>query len=117
MLGSAHDANDAFQESTRADGHRVETQLEWAELFLDNYDAGHAEESLRQALSDNPHSARAHALMARVRLVQGFNFEQARQELEQALASNPNLVMAHTTRAGIAIREMELGAAGEHRAG
>src|SRR5690606_24684908 len=61
-LGSHADANDAFQEATRAAPQRVETQLEWAELFLEKYDAGHAEESVRIALERNPASARGHAL-------------------------------------------------------
>src|SRR5690606_6878533 len=34
--------------------------------------------------------------------------------LDEALAVNPNLVMAHVTRAGIAIRDMDLSAAEQH---
>ena len=114
MLDSAHDANDAFVESARSDPSRVETQLEWAQLFLQKYDAGHAEESVGQALQHNPNSAVAHALLARIKLAQSLDFVAAEAELQRALAVNPNLVMAHVTRAGIAIRDMDLAAADQH---
>lgn len=114
MLESPHDANDAFVESTRVDPRRVETQLEWAQLFVRKYDAGHAEESVRQALAANPNSARAHALLARIQLEQSLDFVAAQAELDRALAIDPNLVAAHVTRAGIAIRDMDLIAAEQH---
>lgn len=114
MLGSPQDANDAFRESARADASRVETQLEWARLFLSKYDAGHAEECVRQALSHNPNSALAHALRARIVLEQSLDFIEAQRALDRALAIDPNLVSAHVTRAGIAIRDMNLAAAEQH---
>ncbi|MCB9592237.1 MAG: tetratricopeptide repeat protein [Sandaracinaceae bacterium] len=114
LLNSPHDANDAFQESTRADPRRVETQLDWAELFMSHWDPGHAEESVRAALDVNPNSPRARALLARLMLDQSLDFTHAEEELARALAVNPNLVMAHVTRAGIAIRDMDLSAADQH---
>ncbi len=114
LLGSPHDANDAFGESTRIDPRRAETQLEWAELFLSHYDAGHAEESVRAALEANPNSARGQALLARVLLTQSLDFIHAQEALDRALAINPNLVAAHVTRAGITIRDMDLDAASAH---
>ncbi len=114
LLDSPHDANDAFQESTRADPRRAETQLEWAELFFAHWDPGHAEESVRAALEVNPNSARGRAMLARLLLDQSMDFVHAAEELDRALAVNPNLVMAHVTRAGVAIRDMDLAAATEH---
>ena len=114
LLGSAHDANDAFQDSARVDPRRVETQLEWAELFLSKYDPGHAEECLRDAIAVDPRSARAHALMARVRLYAAFDFEAATDELDVALDVNPSLVMAHVTRASMAMRDLDLVTADRH---
>lgn len=114
MLESPQDANDAFRESAAVDPARVETQLEWAELFLSKYDVGHAEECVRQALSQNAESARAHALLARIVLEQSLDFVEAEAELARALAIDPNLVRAHVTRAGIAIRDMDLAAAEQH---
>jgi tetratricopeptide (TPR) repeat protein len=105
MLGSPHDANDAFTASARADRTRVETQLEWAQLFLDHDDAGHAEECVNDALAASPHDAMAHVLRARILLEQSWDFGAARDELDAALAVNPSLVAAHVTLAGIAIRD------------
>ncbi len=113
-LGSFQDANDAFRESAAADGERVETQVEWARLFLEKYDAGHAEESLRQALEHNPNSALAHALMARVRIEQSFDFAAATAYSERALEVNENLVTAHVTLAGMDLRDMDFAAADAH---
>ena len=114
LLNSPNDANDAYQQSSRADPRRVETQLAWARLFLSKYAAGPAEESVAAALTVNPNSARAHAMMARVRLDQSHDFVAAEEALDRALAVNPNLVMAHVTRAAIAVRDMELDRADEH---
>ncbi|MGF1468400.1 MAG: tetratricopeptide repeat protein [Sandaracinaceae bacterium] len=114
MLESPRDANDAFLESTRADPDRVETQLEWAELFLAKYDAGHAEESVQDALRVNPRSARARTLMARIRLAQSQDFVEAERELGEALAVDPRHVAAWVTRAGIALRDFDLEAASAH---
>ncbi len=114
MLDAPHDANDALLESMRADPRRVETQLALAELFLGYYDVGRAEESLNDALAANPSCARAHALMARVKLEQSIDFDAAGEALGRALAINPNLVMAHVTRASIAVRDMDLALAHQH---
>ena len=113
-LGSAQDANEAFRESTTADPNRVETQVEWARLFMEKYDAGHAEESLRAALAQNPACAEAHALMARVRIEQSFDFTAATAYSERALEINPSLVMAHVTLAGMDLRDLDFAAADTH---
>lgn len=111
MLGSPHDANDTFRESALASRKRVETQLEWAELFLDKRDLRHARESAEEALENNPNSPRAHVLMARLQLMQSYDFENAEQHLQAALKVNPSLVSAHVTRAMMALREMDTAAA------
>lgn len=114
MLGSAHDANDAFTQSSRADRRRAETQLEWAELYLSHYDAGHAEECLRDALAAAPNNARAHVLAARIALAQGFDFTRARRELDLAFATDPALTAVHSLRASIALRALDLAGADAH---
>ncbi len=107
-LGALHDANDTFRESAEADHGRVETQLEWAELLLQKYDAKHAAESVLDALAHNKHSARAQTLMARITLSQTLDFTTAGEALDRALAVNPNFVAAHVARAGMALHTMEL---------
>lgn len=113
-LGSWHDANDAFREAAMADRSRVETQLEWAQLFLEKYDLQHAEESVLEALEHNPKSPLAHTLMARLAIARAVDLPAASEHLDEALAVNPSLVAAHVTRAAIALREMDIDAADFH---
>lgn len=114
LLDSPHDANDAFQESARADRRRIETQLEWARHFLDHHDVGHAEACVRDALAVNPRSAPALALRARVLLEQSMDFLGAEAALREALAVDRSLVMAHVTLATLALRDQDLAAADGH---
>jgi cellulose synthase operon protein C len=107
-LGSFQDANDAFRDSTRADATVAETQVEWALMFLEKYDAGNAEESVRAAYEANANYARAHAVMARIRLEQSFDFAAANRYTARALEIAPNLVMAHVTLGGMDLRDMSL---------
>ncbi|MFW6051491.1 MAG: tetratricopeptide repeat protein [Myxococcota bacterium] len=115
-LHAYHDANDAFQQATRAAPDRVETQLEWAKLFLEKYDTGHAEESVRHALERNPEHPEAHALLARIRIEQNLDFQRAEERVGRALEVNPNLVAAHVTRAGMALRDGDFEQADTHLA-
>jgi len=107
-LGSMHDANDTFRQAALADRTRVETQLEWALLFLEKYDQPHASESAQEALEHNPNSPVAHVLTARLALSRAIDFPAAAEHLDKALAVNPNLVIAHVTRAAMALREMDI---------
>ena len=107
-LGSVRDANTAFQESIAADPQRVETQLEWAQLFLEKYDAGHAEECVQDALRVNPEHPVAHTLYARIRMEQSYAFVEADRDLQRALAVNPNLAMARVTLAGLALYDLDV---------
>lgn len=111
MLGSAHDANDAFREAALADRSRVETQLEWAELFLEKHDVRHARESVLEALEHKPKSPRALVLLARLVLAQSYDFAKVEGYVAKALAVNPSYVPAHVTRAAMALREMDIEAA------
>src|SRR5258708_548769 len=65
LLGSARDANDAYNQAEQAGGKkRVETLLSRAELFLDKYDPGHAEQGVKEALKPAPRNAQAHVAIA-----------------------------------------------------
>ena len=68
LLRSPKDANQAFNESERANKHSLETLLWRAELFLDKYDPGHAGEVVKEALKLAPRDPLAHVAMARVKL-------------------------------------------------
>ncbi len=113
-LGSLHDANHSFREASLLDPGAEETQLWWARLFMEKNDVEHARESVADALRINPRSAEAHEIMARVLLAESFDFPGAKKRIARALAINPNLVAAHVTRAGMALRNMQLESADQH---
>ena len=125
LLRSAKDANTAFKESARAhktlvdgsrgsaeggtrDRKRVETLLWEAELFLDKYDPGHAEEVTKEALALAPKRADALVMMARVKLEQTLDFDAAEKLVKEALAINPRHAGAFAVRAGLALRDMDI---------
>ncbi|MCS6797088.1 MAG: tetratricopeptide repeat protein [Myxococcota bacterium] len=110
-LGAFRDANDAFREATRADPTRVETQIEWARLFLEKHDPVQAEQCLRAALEHDPESAPAHALMGRVVLERGLDLDLAERYALRALEIDPSHVPAWVLRASIAVREQQFEAA------
>lgn len=105
------DANTAYNESERADKKRVGTLLARADLFLDKYDPGHAEEVLREALAISPKRPDLLVAMAKVKLEQTVDFDAAEKLVAEALAINPKHTGAFAVRAGIALRDMEIQAA------
>jgi tetratricopeptide (TPR) repeat protein len=111
LLRSPKDANTAFKASEKADRKRVETLLWAAELFLDKYDAGHAEEELKEALAVSPKRADGLVALARVKLDQSLDFEEAEKLAKQALSINPKHTGALAVRAGIALRDMDIAGA------
>lgn len=110
LLRSARDANDAYTESERA-GKRLETLLWRADLFLEKYDPGHADEVIRDALRLAPHHPEVLVAKAKIKLEQTLDFGAAERAIDKALAINPNLAEAFIVRAGIALRDMDIPAA------
>jgi Tfp pilus assembly protein PilF len=110
LLRSPKDANRAFNESERIDPGAPQMLLWRAELFIDKYDPGHAEEALKAALKTSPNRADALVLYARVKLDQTLDFDGADKLVKDALAINPNLPGAYAVRASIALRDMDLAA-------
>ncbi len=108
LLRSPRDANDAFNEAERATKGHIQTLLWRAELFLDKYDPGHAEEVTREVLAQAPQHPEALVWMAHVKLAQALDFDEAERLAREALAINPRLAQAHLVLAGIALRDMEL---------
>ncbi|HEX6837428.1 MAG TPA: tetratricopeptide repeat protein, partial [Polyangia bacterium] len=100
-LGGWQDANDTFRDAVEADPRGKDgarANIEWAALFLEKYDAGHAEQSLQEALKILPKDASAHALYARVKMEQN-DLPGAEREIEAALAADPKNVDALDVRA------------------
>jgi cellulose synthase operon protein C len=111
LLRSPKDANDAFDQAERAEPGNVRTLLYRAELYLDKYDPGHAEEVLNEALQIAPQHPEANMLLAEVRLAQALDFDEAERLARLALAQNPKLAHAYFVLAGIAVRDQDLPAA------
>ncbi|MBX3229883.1 MAG: tetratricopeptide repeat protein [Labilithrix sp.] len=108
LLRSPKDANTAFKESEKADKKRVETLLWEAELFLDKYDPGHAAEVTKEALEIAPKRADALVMMARVKLDQTMDFDDAHKLVDEALAVNPRHAGAYAVKAGLSLRDMDI---------
>ncbi len=108
LLRSAVDANDAFNEAENAADANVQTLLWRAELFLEKYDPGHAEEVIVEVLEKAPNHPDARVWLAHVKLVQALDFDAAEAAARRALAVNPKHSGAHFVLAGISLRDMEL---------
>jgi predicted Zn-dependent protease len=111
LLRSPKDANDAFDQAERAEPGNLRTLLYRAELYLDKYDPGHAEEVLTEALQLAPQQPQANMLLAEVRLAQALDFDEAERLARVALSQNPKLTHAYFVLAGISIRDQDLVAA------
>ncbi|HEX9620143.1 MAG TPA: tetratricopeptide repeat protein [Polyangiaceae bacterium] len=111
LLRSPRDANDAFNEAERAAPANEQLLLYRVELFLQNYDPGHAEQALEELLEKAPHHPLAKVRLAEVRLAQALDFDAAERLAREALEVNPNLPEAYFVLAGVALRDMEIEAA------
>jgi cellulose synthase operon protein C len=111
LLRSPKDANDAFDQAEKAEPGSVRTLLYRAELYLEKYDPGHAEEVLSEALQIAPQHPEANMLLAEVRLAQALDFDEAERLARLALAQNPKLTHAYFVLAGIAVRDQDLATA------
>ncbi len=107
-LGSARDANQAFNEALALDPQRVDTLLEQAALMLTTEDYGPAGEAVAAVLTRNPRHARALVLRARLRLASNHDLARARDDLAAALAVNPRLAGALGLQAAVALRDDEV---------
>lgn len=114
LLRSPQDANDAFNEAERAKTGDVQTLLWRAELFLEKYDPGHAEEVVKEVLAQAPNHPEALVWMAHVKLAQALDFDEATRLVNEALKVNPKLGNAYFVLAGINLRDMELAEADKH---
>jgi len=114
LLRSPRDANDAFIEAESAHKGDIPTLLYRAELFLEKYDPGHAEEVTREVLEQAPEHPQANVWMAHVKLAQALDFDEAERLAKKALAVDAKLAGAHFVLAGIALRDMELKKADQH---
>jgi tetratricopeptide (TPR) repeat protein len=114
LLGSPTEANEAFNEAEQAGASDAETLLFRAEVYLDSYELGHAEEVVSEVLAKAPHQPEALARMAEVKLASNLDFEAAEKLAKLALAQNPSLGLAELVLGGVALRDMNLPEAEAH---
>ena len=108
LLRSPRDANDAYDIAERNRSGDVQILLYRAELFIEKYDPGHAEEVLNEALAQAPAHPDALVLLARVKLAQALDFDEAERLARAALSVNPKLGAAYAVLVGISLRDNDL---------
>ncbi|MEI9937035.1 MAG: tetratricopeptide repeat protein [Pseudomonadota bacterium] len=113
LLRSPKDANDAYDAAERALPGDTQTLLFRADLFLEKYDPGHAEEVLNEILTKAPAEPEALLLLARVKLAQALDFDEAERLARLALSVNPKAGAAYAILVGISLRDNDLERAAE----
>ncbi len=111
LLRAPKNANQAFKEAERAEkkmGRKNASRNLWfAELFLEKYDTGHAEELVKELLQAAPKRADALVLLGRLKVEQAFDFESAEKLANEALTVNPKHTGAFALKAGLALRDLD----------
>ena len=113
LLRSPRDANDAYNAAERVLPSDTQLLLFRADLFLEKYDPGHAEEALNEILAKAPAEPAALVLLARVKLAQALDFDEAERLARLALTVNPKLGDAYAILVGIALRDQDLDVAAQ----
>jgi len=108
LLRSPKDANEAYDAAERALPGDTQTLLFRASLFLEKYDPGHAEEVLNEILDKAPAEPEALLLLARVKLAQALDFDEAERLARLALGVNPKAGAAYAILVGISLRDGDL---------
>ena len=105
------DASDTFADAVKADPKYVEAWQQWAEISLEKYEAGHAEQHYLKVLKVNPRHVGALIGMARVKLTQSNDVKGASKYVVRAEKVDRHNIDAKVIRA-----EMLLNADANHRA-
>jgi tetratricopeptide (TPR) repeat protein len=108
LLRSPKDANDSYDAAERSLPSDTQILLFRAELFLEKYDPGHAEEVLNEVLAKAPAQPDALVLLASVKLAQALDFDEAERLARLALSVNPKLGSAYAILVGISLRDNDL---------
>jgi tetratricopeptide (TPR) repeat protein len=108
LLRSKRDANESYDDAERAGNKTAELYLWRAQLFLEAYNIGRAEEMVRSALKAAPELAEGRLLLAEIKLAQTLDFDGAEREIQRALATDKLRPEASFLRAGIALRDLEI---------
>ncbi len=106
-LYSFEDANESYQEAVEIDKNFHVANITWAELFMEKYAPGEAEQSLSEVLKINPRHPDALADMAALRVGESYDIEASLGFVDKALKVNPKHVPALLVRASIEIDRNE----------
>jgi len=96
-------SNDAYRETLKLRPQLTDVGVDWADLFLQKYAAGPAEQTLEEVFKVNPNHPEAHAAMAAVIVETRYDLAAADHHLDAALAVNPKNARAMKVRASIEI--------------
>lgn len=108
LMRSPKDANELYDAAERALPGDTQTLLFRADLFLEKYDPGHAEEVLNEVLAKAPAQPEALVRLASVKLAQALDFDEAERLARLALSVNPKLGSAYAILVGISLRDNDL---------
>jgi cellulose synthase operon protein C len=97
------DASDTFQDAVKADPKHVEAYVQWAEISLEKYEAGYAEQHYAKALAQNPNLVQALVGLAEVKIEQSNDVEGAAKLLDRAEKVSPGNLDAKALRAQMLI--------------
>jgi len=105
------DAADTLVDAVKQDPRHVEAYIQWGDISLEKYEAGYAEKHYADALKINPHHPEALVGMARVKLEQTNDADEALKLLARAEKVNPFMVDAQLVRAQILVDDEQNSAA------
>lgn len=94
LLGSARDANRAFEEAARLKPNDAAIELAWSELLFEAHAHDQARQKVERLLRRAPGSAEAHAMLAEIYLAEAKPSRLAREEAERALECDPKNLRA-----------------------
>ncbi len=108
LLRSPKEANEAYNKAEELGPAHLELLLFRVELFLEKFDALHAQETLDEAKELSPHHPEVLLLEAKVALEQSHDFVHAEELAKKVLSFHPGSAQAHGVLAAVRLRDFEL---------
>lgn len=96
-------ANDSFREVHDLAPQMIESDIEWADLFMQKYANAAAESTIEDVFKVNPSSPDAHAAMAAIQVESTYDLKAVAFHVDKALAVNPKHQRALLVRASVMI--------------
>ncbi|MCC6751266.1 MAG: tetratricopeptide repeat protein [Deltaproteobacteria bacterium] len=103
------DASDTYGDAVKADPENVEAHVQWGEISLEKYEAGHAESHFNAALKTNPRHVGALLGLARVHAERDNDVRKVEKLLDQVQKTSPQDADALVLRAQLLVDNEENG--------